>query len=95
MTTDSPRKSMLCGIRVADSGLTVVVNPDGALYRPKHGEVLEEAIAAGIERLKFRRKVKRTMRFDLETHDADAGVRVTSTQQEDQPVNEATYAARR
>ena len=86
---------MPCGIRFADSGLTDWVNSDGPLYRPTHGEVLEEAIAARIERLEFLQEVEKKMRFDLETHDDNAGVSVTSTQQEDKPVIEANDAARR
>ena len=38
----------------------------------KHGKVLVEAIAAEIELLEFRRKVKKNMRFDLVTHYPDA-----------------------
>ena len=43
---------------LADSGLTDVVKPGGRQYTLKHGKVLVEAIAAGIEPLEFRRKVK-------------------------------------
>ena len=43
---------------LADSGLTEVVTPDGRQYTPKHVKALVEAIAAGIEPLKFRRKVE-------------------------------------
>ena len=53
---------------LADSGLTEVVRPDGRQYTRKHGKVLVEAIAAGIEPLEFRRKVEKNMRFDLVTH---------------------------
>ena len=34
---------------LADSGLTEVVRPDGWQYTLKHGKVLVEAIAVGIE----------------------------------------------
>ena len=44
---------------LADSGLTEVVRPEGRQYTLKHGKVLVEAIAAGIELLEFRRKVKK------------------------------------
>ena len=40
---------------LADSGLTEVVRLDGRQYTLKHGEVLVEAIAAGIYPLEFRR----------------------------------------
>ena len=49
-----------------------VVKPDGRQYTLKHGKVLVEAVAAGIEPLEFRRKVERKMRLDLATHDPDA-----------------------
>ena len=42
----------------ADSGLTDVVKPGGQLYTLKHGKVLVEAVAAGIEPLEVRRKVE-------------------------------------
>ena len=42
---------------LADSGLTEVVRPDSRQYTLKHGKVLVEAIAAGIEPLEIRRKV--------------------------------------
>ena len=38
---------------LADSGLTDVVKPSGRKYTLKHGRVLVEAIAAGIEPLEF------------------------------------------
>ena len=56
---------------LADSGLTDVVKPGGRLYTLKHGKVLVEAIAAGIEPLEFRCKVEREMRFNLVVHDPD------------------------
>ena len=40
---------------LADSGLTDVVKPGGRQYTRKHGKVLVEGIAAGIEPLEFRR----------------------------------------
>ena len=57
---------------LADRGLTAVLKPGGRQYTPKHSKVLIEAIAAGIEPLAFRRKVKRVMRFNLVVHDPDA-----------------------
>ena len=57
---------------LADSGLTEVVRPDGRQYTLKHGKVLVEAIAAGIEPLEFRRRVEKKMCFDLVTRDPDA-----------------------
>ena len=50
---------------LADSGFTEVVKPDGQQYTLKHGKVLVEAIASGMEPLEFRRKVEKHMRFDL------------------------------
>ena len=44
---------------LADIGLTEVVMPDGRQYTLKHGKVLLEAIAAGLELLEFRRKVEK------------------------------------
>ena len=44
---------------LADSGLAEVVKPNGRQYTLNHGRVLVKAIAAGIEPLKFRRKVER------------------------------------
>ena len=41
---------------LADSGLTDVVMPGGRQYTLKHGKVLVEVIAAGIEPLEVRRK---------------------------------------
>ena len=43
---------------LADSGLTDVFKPGGRQYTLKHGKVLVEAIAAGVEPLEFRRKMK-------------------------------------
>ena len=50
---------------LVDSGLTETVRPDRRQYTPKHGKVLVEAIAAGIEPLGFRRKVEKKVRFHL------------------------------
>ena len=52
---------------LADSGLTEVVKPNGRQDTLKHGKVLVEAIAAGIEPLKFRRNTENMLRFDLVT----------------------------
>ena len=57
---------------LADSGLTDVVKPGGRQYTLKHGRVLVEAIASGIEPLEFRQKVEKEMRFNLVVHDPDA-----------------------
>ena len=54
---------------LADSGLTDVVKPGGRQYTLKHGKVLVEAIAAGLEPLEFRHKVERELRFNLVVHD--------------------------
>ena len=43
---------------LADGGLTEVVKPDGQQYTLKHGKVLVEVKAAGIEPLEFRCKVE-------------------------------------
>ena len=80
---------------LADSGLTEVVRPDGWQYKLKHGKVLVEAIAAGIEPLEFRRKVEKKMRFNLVAHDPDALFTITAKQQRDQAVIEANDAGRR
>ena len=66
---------------LADSVLVEVVQPDGRQYTLKHGKVLVEAIAAGIELPVFRRKVEREMRFDLVTQDPDAWFSLISKQQ--------------
>ena len=80
---------------LADSGLTEVVRPDGRQYTLKHGKVLVEAIAVGIEPLEFRRRVEKKMRFDLVTHDPDALFNIIAKQQRDQAVIEANDAERR
>ena len=82
MPKRSPRKYL------AGSGLTEVVRPDGRQYTLKHGKVLVEAIAAGIEPLEFRRKVDKNMRFDLVTHEPDALINSIAKQQRDQAVVE-------
>ena len=48
---------------LADCGLTEVVRPGGRQYTLKHGKVLVEAIAAGIEPLEFRRKMEKKYAF--------------------------------
>ena len=53
---------------LAGSGFTTVVKPDGRQYTLKHGPVLVEAIAAGIEPFEFRRKVENSMRCDVVKH---------------------------
>ena len=42
---------------LSDSGLTDVVKPGGRPYTLKHGKVLVEALAAGMELLEFRGKM--------------------------------------
>ena len=79
----------------ADSGLAEVVRPDCRQYTLKHGKVLVEAIATGIEPLEFRRKVEKKMRFDLTTHDPDALLSIIVKRQWDQAVIEANDAERR
>ena len=80
---------------LADGGLTEVVRPDARQYTVKHGKVLVEAIAAGIEPLEFRRKVEKNMRFDLVTHDPDELFSIIAKQRRDQAVIEANDAVRR
>ena len=80
---------------LADSGLMEVVRPDGRQYTLKHGEVLVEAITAGIEPLEFRRKVEKKMRFDLVTRDPDALFSIIAKQQRDQAVIDANDGERR
>ena len=57
---------------LAGSGLTDVVKHGGRHYTLKHGKVLVEAKAVGIEPLEFRHKVEREMRFILVVHNPDA-----------------------
>ena len=80
---------------LGDSGLTDVVNPGGHQYKLKHGKVLVEAIAAGVEPLEFRRKVEIEMRFNLVLHDPDALFNITDQQRRDQAVTRTNDAARR
>ena len=80
---------------LADSGLTEVARPDGRQYTLKHGKVLVEAIAAGIEPLELRRKVEKNMPFDLLTHDPGALFSIIAKQRRDQAVIEANDAVRR
>ena len=68
---------------LADSGLTDVVKPGGRQYTLKHGKVLLEAIAAGVEPLEFHRKVEREMRFNLVVHDPDALFNIIDQQRRD------------
>ena len=49
----------------------MVVTLDGRQYTKKHGKVLVEAIASGIEPLECRRKMGKKMTSDLVTHDPD------------------------
>ena len=80
---------------LADSGLTEVVMPDGRQCTLKHGKVLVDAIAAGIEPLEFRRKVEKNMRLYLVTHAPDAFFNIVAKQQRNQAVIEANDAERR
>ena len=79
---------------LADSGLKDVVKPGGRQYTLKHGNVLVEAIAAGIELLEFGHKVEREMRFNLVAHDPDALFNIMDKQRRDQAVIETNDAAR-
>ena len=56
---------------LVDGGLTVV-KPSGRQHTLKHGNVLVEATAAGIELLEFRCKVEQNTCYDLVTYDPDA-----------------------
>ena len=78
---------------LADSRLTGVVKPCGRQYTLKHGNVIVEAISAGIEPLEFRRKVEREMRCNLVVHDPDALFNIIDQQRRDQAVIEANDAA--
>ena len=80
---------------LADSGRTDVVKPGGRQYTLKHGNVLVEAIAAGIEPLEVRRKVESEMRFNLVVHDPETLFNIIDQQRRDQSVIEANDAARR
>ena len=46
-----------------------MAKPGGRHYTLKHGKMLLEALAAGIDPLEFRRKVEWEMRFNLVVHD--------------------------
>ena len=85
-----------CALRkyLADSGPTDVVNPGCRQYTLRHGKVLVEAIAAGIEPLAFRGKVESEMIFNLVVHDPDALINIIGHQRRDQAVIEADDAAR-
>ena len=80
---------------LADNGLTDVVKPGGQQYMLKHGKVLVEATAAGIEPLECHRKVEREKRFNLVVHDPDALFNIIDQHRRDQAVIEANDAARR
>ena len=71
---------------LADSGRTDVVKPGGREYTSKHGTVLVEAIAAGIEPLEFRHKVERELSFNLVVRAPDALFNIIDEQQRDQAV---------
>ena len=71
------------------------MKPSGRQHTLKHGKVLVEAVAAGIEPLEFRRKVERGMRFNLVVHDPDPLFNIVDQQRRDQAVIEANDAARR
>ena len=68
------------------------MRPDGWQYTLKHGKVLVEKIAAGIEPLEFRRKLEKNMRFDLVTHDPGALFSIIAKQLRDPDVIEANDA---
>ena len=80
---------------LADSGLTDVVKPGSRQYMLKHGKVLVEAIAAGIEPLEIRRNVEREMRFDFVVPDPNALFNIIDQQRRERAVIEANDAARR
>ena len=71
-----------------------VVKPDARQYTLKHGKVLVEAMAAGIEPLEFRRKVEKKMRFDLVTHDPNALFNIVAKHERYQAAVEASDAER-
>ena len=78
-----------------DSGLTDVVKPGGRQYTLKHGKVMVEVMAAGIEALEFRSENGKEIRFNLLMHDHDALFNIIDQQRQDQAVIEANDAARR
>ena len=80
------RKSTPLRKYLADSGLTDVAKPGGRHYTLKHGKMLLEALAAGIDPLEFRRKVERDMRSNLVVHDPDALFNIIDQQRRDQAV---------
>ena len=80
---------------LAEIGVTEVVKPEGRQNTRKHGKVLVEARAAGIEPLEFRCKVEQNIRFDLVRHDPDALFNNIAQQRRDQAVIEADDAERR
>ena len=69
-----------------DNWLMDVVQPGGRQYTLKHGKVLIEAIAAGIEPLEFRHKVERELSFNLVVRAPDALFNIIDEQQRDQAV---------
>ena len=73
-----------------DSGLTDVVKPGGRQYTLKHGKVMVEVMAAGIEALEFRSENGKEIRFNLLMHDHDALFNIIDQQRRDQAVMEAT-----
>ena len=81
--------------RLPDSALTDVVKPGGRQYTLKHGKVVVEAIATGIEPFEFHHKVEREIRFNFVVHDPDALFNIIHQQRRDQAVIEANDAARR
>ena len=72
-----------------------MVRPDGRQYTLKHGTLLIEAIATGIEPLESRLKVEKKVCFDFVTHDPDALFNIIAKQQWDQAVIKANDAERR
>ena len=83
------------GKYLADSRVKKVVKPDGLQCTLKHGRMLIEEILAGIEPLKFRRKVENKMRFDLVTYEPDALFNITAKQERVQAEVDAIDAVRR
>ena len=79
---------------LADSGLSGAVKPEGRQYMIKHGKILFEAIASGIEPLEIRRKVETKVRFDPVAHDHDALFTSIAKQQRHRAVIEANDAER-
>ena len=73
---------------LTDSRFAEVVKPDGWQYTLKHGRVLAEAIAVGIEPLEFCLKEDREMRFDLVRHDPGTHFSTIAKQQRGQQTND-------